>query len=193
MSDPTPNKPKVTLEDLLRLKRHERPKPEYWARFDRELNEKVWRTLVQPAESRWGWFTAFSQKHLRWMAAGAVSVLTLALAWPGHYVMTPNHTTVASNAPVVKVAALNPAPAISVSQIQVAPRVATVAAATDEAPVNAQPKYVVAAVTETSNPAGFNKVPAMLAFAMGSTEQATSNPDTLSNPAFPVHLRGSAY
>ena len=31
---------KVSLEDLLRLKREERPTSEYWSQFDRELRAK---------------------------------------------------------------------------------------------------------------------------------------------------------
>ena len=34
------NKRPVTLEDLLRLKRAERPAAEFWVRFDRELRAK---------------------------------------------------------------------------------------------------------------------------------------------------------
>ncbi len=37
----------VTLEDLLRLKRAERPAPEFWERFDRELRAKQLAALVQ--------------------------------------------------------------------------------------------------------------------------------------------------
>ncbi|MEY2880732.1 MAG: hypothetical protein RLZZ15_3112 [Verrucomicrobiota bacterium] len=37
----------VTLEDLLRLKRAERPAPEFWAQFDRELRAKQLAALVE--------------------------------------------------------------------------------------------------------------------------------------------------
>lgn len=39
------DKPKV--EDLLRLKRAERPDPEFWASFDRELEKKIVRSVVR--------------------------------------------------------------------------------------------------------------------------------------------------
>ena len=40
-------KPPVTLEDLLRLKRAERPAAEFWQRFDRELRTKQLAALVE--------------------------------------------------------------------------------------------------------------------------------------------------
>lgn len=38
---------KVTLEDLLKLKRLEKPSEVFWNRFDRELQEKTWSALVE--------------------------------------------------------------------------------------------------------------------------------------------------
>lgn len=43
--------PKVTLEDLLRLKRTERPTPEFWESFEKELRQKQLTALVQ--KRRW--------------------------------------------------------------------------------------------------------------------------------------------
>lgn len=48
--------PKPTLEELLQVKRAERPQPQFWDRFERELHEKTLRTLTAPEEttfSRW--------------------------------------------------------------------------------------------------------------------------------------------
>ncbi len=42
---------KPTLEDLLKFKRHEKPSPEFWRRFDRELREKTLKTVVH--QQRW--------------------------------------------------------------------------------------------------------------------------------------------
>ena len=41
------HRPKVTLEDLLRLKRAERPAPEFWTSFERELRQKQLAALVR--------------------------------------------------------------------------------------------------------------------------------------------------
>ena len=45
MSQPPPDK--ITLEDLLRFKRAERPPAEFWAQFDRELHAKQLAALVE--------------------------------------------------------------------------------------------------------------------------------------------------
>lgn len=37
---------KVTIEDLLKLKRLEKPSEAFWNRFDRELQEKTWEALI---------------------------------------------------------------------------------------------------------------------------------------------------
>jgi len=42
---------KPTLEDLLKLKRHEKPSAEFWRSFDRELREKTLKTVVH--QQRW--------------------------------------------------------------------------------------------------------------------------------------------
>lgn len=41
------NKPSVTLEDLLRLKRAERPSPEFWAKFESQLRAKQLAAIVE--------------------------------------------------------------------------------------------------------------------------------------------------
>jgi hypothetical protein len=40
-------KPRITVEDLLRLKRAERPGPEFWAQFDQELRAKQLAAIVE--------------------------------------------------------------------------------------------------------------------------------------------------
>jgi hypothetical protein len=44
----TPKKTTVTLEDLIRLKRVERPPAEFWAEFDRDLRTKQLAAIVEP-------------------------------------------------------------------------------------------------------------------------------------------------
>ena len=70
-------KPKVTLEDLLRLKRAERPAPEFWARFDRELRAKQLAALVEKRP----WWQGLPEWALNWrlfhLPLGATAVLAL--------------------------------------------------------------------------------------------------------------------
>ena len=46
---------RVTLENLLRLKRHERPLSEFWEDFDVELKERTLQSVVRKKP----WFAAF--------------------------------------------------------------------------------------------------------------------------------------
>lgn len=68
----------VTLEDLLRLKRVERPAPEFWQAFDRSLREKQLAALVE--KRRW-WrvgpdvVAAFARYHVA-LASSAVLAVT---------------------------------------------------------------------------------------------------------------------
>ncbi len=71
------SKRRVTIEDLLRLKRAERPAAEFWAEFDRQLRAKQLAALV--GKRAW-WqsfpriFTGISRYHL---PLGAAAILTL--------------------------------------------------------------------------------------------------------------------
>lgn len=72
-------KPKVTLEDLLRLKREERPAPEFWARFDRDLRAKQLAALVEKRP----WWQGLPAWTLNWrrihLPLGATAALALTL------------------------------------------------------------------------------------------------------------------
>jgi len=46
-------KPKVEVEDLLKLKRYEQPEPEFWDRFDQGLRKKSMEALVHEKPSLW--------------------------------------------------------------------------------------------------------------------------------------------
>jgi len=70
---------KVSVEDLLRLKREERPAPEFWSRFDRELRAKQLAALV---EKRPWWYRlpAWSLNWRRYhLPLGATAALALTL------------------------------------------------------------------------------------------------------------------
>ncbi len=63
MSEKKRNTEKLTLEDLLRLKRAEQPDEMFWSRFDRELEKKIVRSVVS-REPR-------AYAGLRWVKAHA--------------------------------------------------------------------------------------------------------------------------
>jgi hypothetical protein len=69
--------PKVTVEDLLRLKRAERPAPEFWAGFERELRQKQLAALVEK-KSWWHDFAALYQRFGRLsVPVGATAILAV--------------------------------------------------------------------------------------------------------------------
>jgi hypothetical protein len=79
---PTPERPeagKVTLEELLRLKRAERPAPEFWGRFEQDLRAKQLAAIVEP---RPWWITLRLPQIARSLSryqlpVGAAAVLAL--------------------------------------------------------------------------------------------------------------------
>lgn len=86
MSDPRQNA-KPTLEELLQLKRAERPNADFWAGFERELRQKQLTALVE--KRRW-WHAlpVFSARRL-YLPVGATAVVAFALVavrfnTPGH-------------------------------------------------------------------------------------------------------------
>jgi hypothetical protein len=76
MQDPRLNS-KVTIEDLLSLKRAERPTTEFWANFERELHQKQLTALVEKRR----WWHGFSGQLTRrvYLPAGAAAAVAFTL------------------------------------------------------------------------------------------------------------------
>ena len=77
MSDSDHRSP-LTIEDLLRLKRAERPSPEFWNRFESELRQKQLTALLE----RRPWWQAWPQllaKRRAYLPLGATAILALTL------------------------------------------------------------------------------------------------------------------
>lgn len=76
---------KVTLEDLLHLKRAERPPPEFWSEFERELRQKQLAALVV----RKAWWLEVSDAYRRLgrlrLPLGAAAVLALSFLTVRYY------------------------------------------------------------------------------------------------------------
>ena len=170
----------VTLEDLLRLKRAERPSPEFWSQFERELRAKQlaalvvrrpwWQTLPGRA------FAGLSRYHL---PLGATAVLALTFFSVREYQTT---TPSPSALPVALDETMSPAvapalPAVAamgVSSAPAAPEPASAdSAATDETPA--------AGVVSLADTAGSERVSAMAALIGGASESTiVSSPSSRS-------------
>ena len=76
---------RVTVEDLLHMKRTERPPPEFWAGFERELRQKQLAALVE--RKPWWHGTAAIFNRFAWLRlpVGATAVLAVTLVSIRHY------------------------------------------------------------------------------------------------------------
>ena len=112
MSD-SPQRPKVTLEDLLHLKRAERPDAEFWNNFERELRQKQLTALLEKRP----WWRELPQLLTRrsYLPIGATAILAFTLVSIKYY--TPAQLTqVEAPAAGTSVAIRNlPEPAFSVT------------------------------------------------------------------------------
>jgi hypothetical protein len=70
-------KSKVSIEDLLRLKRAERPSPEFWANFERELRQKQLTALVK--KRHWWHDMAVMLRPRIYLPAGAAAIVAFTL------------------------------------------------------------------------------------------------------------------
>jgi len=76
---PDNDQPKVTLEQLLRVKRAEKPSPEFWTQFERELRVKQLAAIVEP-RPWWAPFIRVGSRLARYqMPVGATAVIALTL------------------------------------------------------------------------------------------------------------------
>jgi hypothetical protein len=78
---PDSSKQSMTVEQLIQLKRLEKPNSKFWDRFDHELKQKQLQALMRP--SRWSRMrAAWARPHLAALAPlAAASVLVVALGW----------------------------------------------------------------------------------------------------------------
>ncbi|HTB62497.1 MAG TPA: hypothetical protein VK737_02820 [Opitutales bacterium] len=197
MPDPHQTPRKITLEDLLRLKRHERPGPEYWARFDRELNERVWRALVDPVgpvPKRTSWLASIMQGRARWVTLGAVSLGAVAMTLSSYNPTAPVSTILPSiagqatppvNPEATVVAAVDDQP-IRVASIPAEPKGTPL-------PETAETKYAETALDSTVNPSSSEKVPATVSFISEDANGIRYASNSLTNGTFTTLGEESAY
>jgi len=72
---PSKRQADINLEDLLRLKRSERPSEQFWNEFDRELHQRMLQTLVKKDPWYLQVMRVFSGRILQSTAIAAAAVL----------------------------------------------------------------------------------------------------------------------
>jgi len=141
---------RVTLEDLLRLKRAERPPPEFWSEFERQLREKQLAALVE-RKSWWHELVVIYQRIGRArLPLAAVAVLALTFVSVRYYTQPGEMPVIAERGPV----RLTPALPVAAQPVSTAPIAAPAPAAVVSQPAE-QPSTVVeknaAVVTASSS------------------------------------------
>jgi len=156
-------RPKVTVEDLLRLKRAERPAADFWVKFDRELRQKQLTALLEKRP----WWQELPQLLARraYLPVGATAILAFTLVSVKYYV--PAQVTQTESAPssgralAVAASAASPASApvssvlinrseqVSVREEEPAAAVQVAAAAPAPATADLMPALVAPATVET--------------------------------------------
>ncbi len=136
-----PRKTTVSLEDLLRLKRSERPPAEFWEQFERGLRTKQLAAIVEP-RPWWAPFIRVGARVSRYqLPVGATAILAITF-------LTLREYRTVDSAPVYE-------PAVAVASSVVAPNPANPAGAMRASPASSAPMAAaempapVAAATET--------------------------------------------
>lgn len=137
---------RVTLEELLRVKRAERPSAEFWSRFEQDLRAKQLAAIIEP---RPWWLKLRLPQVARTvgryqMPVGAAAALALG------FIVVREYRPAADTAPDVAVSASIAQPAETVVAAA-GPAASPVEVASISAPVAAVPSVAVASVETTSS------------------------------------------
>jgi hypothetical protein len=135
----------VTIEDLLRLKRAERPPASFWSDFDREMRAKQLAAIVEP-RPWWAPLIRLNARFARYqMPVGATAILALTLVTVREYRMPEGEPAFVPATQLAQLDAM-PGPAITV--------------ATDNASVSTAEDEAVALATDARGSNESNAAPA---------------------------------
>jgi len=140
-------RPKVTIEDLIRLKRAEQPAPEFWNNFERELRQKQLAALLEKRP----WWQTLPQVLTRrtYLPLGATALLAFTLV------------SLKYHAPVQLTPALTvavAAPVLASTPTANAPAAVAVSAPVASAPIEHHESVAPAAVVAASVPAAASEM-----------------------------------
>jgi hypothetical protein len=179
MSEPRlPDRPKVTLEQLLKLKRTERPDSAFWEEFDRELHRRQLASVVTTPT----WRVRFARSLLVGVRR-AVPIGAAATAAVAGFMVLQRPTDTATSAPVETAAVATPVAAPVVAEVAPSPLIpisvpdvsAEEAPPVFERPSTIEPRFVVHAFVAKSSPA--------------RTYVSVTSPNTFSSPAYDASLQ----
>jgi len=129
----------VTVEDLLKVKRAERPAPEFWVQFEREMRVKQLAAIVEP-RPWWAPFIRVGARVSRYqLPIGAAAIMALTFVTVGEYRVFDSPTRSADEVSLPIVQSQLPAPTVAEKPARSAlpaPTAVTLAAAEMEAPAD---------------------------------------------------------
>jgi hypothetical protein len=156
-----PSSDKVTLEDLLRLKRAERPSAEFWTQFDRELQAKQLAALV--GKKRWWHSTARMIARFSYLPLGATAALAFALIAAHQYF-----------APVADIASSRQ---LHAAAVKIAPApVSQLSATTPSEKTNSMTVASVQPASHPAAPAATRESPVAITWLADTLESASATP-----------------
>ncbi|AHF90841.1 hypothetical protein OPIT5_12120 [Opitutaceae bacterium TAV5] len=173
---PEQKKTVVTVEDLLRLKRAERPPEEFWARFETELRTKQLAASIEPRPWWLGIALLWRKSAPFALPAGALAALALTVVGVQRVAFAP--------------AGSGPSPAIVVASQDTRPQAAATVAATarpaSSAPVSDAPPKAPVQVAATETPAPSSPGDSPAASAQAGQPATTPRPESGSDEAILV-------
>jgi len=139
---------KITVEDLLRLKRSERPPAEFWATFESEMRAKQLAAIVVRRPWWDGASRILSIVHRHSLSFGAVAAL--ALAWTGVRYVGGNSEMVRPD-PIRSISpSAAAAPAMAAARPEASPRVSRAIAVVETTPAPMPAPVAVASVSHVT-------------------------------------------
>jgi len=167
----TDRRPKVTLEDLLQLKRAERPSAEFWPEFERTLRAKQLAAIV---ETRPWWRNWTARKALVRVCVPLGATALVAMSVSSFRLSSVKPAASASLAGVVSVQAPIDSPrAVSAQENNLRPTVTEVVASTDsEQQGNSAENLPAMALTQTTGGSPISSTEQMLASSTATMKAA---------------------
>lgn len=164
-----PNSPdhRVTLEDLLKLKRHEEPEPAFWDRFERDFEQRRLRALMSRESTGVLSFGLHWMRQTGWAFGALAAALAVAFIGLSRFSSSKMGETLVGSAQLLRsapgAATLNEVPAMielaSLSDLSEPSR----------GSVQSEPRFVVDVISDRPEPDHYRRVLSNTAFFGGNS------------------------
>jgi len=189
---------RVTLEDLLRLKRAERPPPEYWTGFEEQLKQRQIAAAIHETRAPWPRaLLAALPRHAATLTAGAITA-TLAIAiivWSNNAARQPLAPAAPSALTTTTAPPGNPAPANAATNATTTNFTALTATAATDTPATAaeNPAAQIAQTAQTQTPPAAPPAPPATDAEIAATQPLAAEHIQMAHTAFAPAARASDF